>query len=96
MIQGFYITTKDCQGKKIHPDSWEGEIKKGTPLTLTYFDEYGMEFSDGLHEFRLTTPCPVVPAASCPICSKIVPSNLIKEHQDTDDNCQKISRDGFY
>ena len=96
MIQGFYITTKDCYGEQVCPISWYGDIKKDTPLTLTYFDETGMEFSDGTNQFRLTKPCPVVPAASCPICGEVVPSNTIKEHQETNENCRRIQLNNFY
>lgn len=96
MIQGFYLTTSNCYGKPIAPESWEGDIKKGTPLTLCSFDEYGMEFSDGTNTFRLTKPCPIVPAASCPICGEVVPSNMIKDHQEVSENCKRVSRNDFY
>lgn len=101
MIQGFYITTEDCIGEAVAPDSWEGPIKKGTPIAMIYFDERGMEFIDGSEciddahncvqkTFRLVKPCPVVAACSCPYCSKIVPTSEIQKHVDTDSNCMRV------
>ena len=99
-IQGFYIITEDCIGEATHPDGWSGPIEKGTPVFMTYFDEYGMEFNDGTEvywrcanrrkEFRLNKPCPVVPACSCDICSEIVPTNSLQMHKDTNRNCKNI------
>lgn len=105
-IQGFYIITEDCIGEATHPDGWSGPIEKGTPVFITYFDEYGMEFSTGNDvvtgnrqdgtqirqqvEFRLEKPCPVVPACSCDICSEIVPTNSLQMHKDTNRNCKNI------
>jgi hypothetical protein len=99
MFQGFYITTENVFGNKIdpYPDSWEGEIAKDTPLVLLYFDEHCMEFMDGerdkngkYREFRLEKPCPIVSAASCHFCGKIVKTNDLSNHFNTDENCIRI------
>lgn len=97
MFQGFYILTKDVEGLPCDPDGWSGLVKKGTPLAMTYFDEYCLEFITGEVacdalpiEFMLRKPCPVVAACSCPHCGKIVPTVTIKMHIETDDNCRRI------
>ena len=94
MIQGFYITSEDCQGYPIAPDTgYNGIIPKGIPIALTYFDEYGCEFIDDDHGvFRLDRPCPVVSACSCDICGKIVATADIELHKTTDDNCKNIKK----
>lgn len=102
MFQGFYLLTEDVVGEATCPDGWTGSVKSGTPLVMTYFDEYGMEFlavvdEDGrsgclqtTREFRLNKPCPIVAAASCPDCGKIVPTNELDFHFNDDVNCQRI------
>jgi len=93
MFEGFYITIADCQGMEVAPDQgFNGLIKAGTPIACTYFDEHGMEFIDKEHgEFRLTKPCPIVPACSCDICGKIVATRDLECHKGTDENCGRIA-----
>ena len=97
-IQGFYIITEDCNGEETCPGGWSGPVKKGTPVALTYFDEQGMEFTDGtvdgegLRDFRLMKPCPVIAAASCQYCGKIVPTIELEKHIETDDNCKNVRK----
>jgi len=92
MFQGFYITTKDCIGNGTHPDGWSGPIEKDTPIALIYFDEYGMEFTDGKNEFRLEKPCPIVAAASCQYCGKIIWTMDWSYHLETDENCKRVRK----
>lgn len=99
MIHAFYLTTRDCLGEPIGPGDWSGEIPKGTPIAMTYFDESGLEFLArinlehnmvGIREFRLEKPCPIVEAASCEYCSKIVPTHDIETHLFEDENCRRL------
>lgn len=92
MFQGFYITTQDCMGEAIAPGEWSGLIKKDTPIALTYFDEHGMEFTDGEKEFRLERPCKIVAASSCPYCGKIIWTMNWCSHLATDSNCKKVRK----
>jgi hypothetical protein len=102
MFQAFYIITEDCYGHKPDPYGWEGLVKKGTPVGLTYFDEYTMEFSDGHNVFSLHKIAtedyekgkrmPIVLAASCRYCGKIVETTRLAEHATSDINCMRIRK----
>jgi hypothetical protein len=98
MFQGFYIVIEDCDAIKTHPNGWSGRVLAGTPIVLTYFDEYGMEFLatdisilNTTKEFRLKKPCPIIAACSCDICGKIVATVDLENHKKGDDNCSRIS-----
>ena len=93
MFVGYYIITKNCKGQEIAPQvGYTGPISKGTPVVCTYFDQHGMEFAmgDDLVEFRLTKPCPILPACSCDICDKIVATKELTNHKQNDINCRRL------
>lgn len=100
MFLGFYMVTQDTMGEAICPDGWSGMIKKDTPIALTYFDEYGMEFTTGEKdkngiekEFRFNKPCPIVAASTCYYCGKIVWTPHVHDHMQKDINCKRIRKD---
>jgi len=102
-FHGFYLTTEKCFGDAVCPSGWSGDVEKNIPIVLIYFDQSGMEFMDGNgNEFRLHRKTqeeydngeriPIIEAASCSYCGKIVPTKDLEEHTKIDDNCKNARR----
>ena len=97
MIEVIYILTEDVNAHGVCPKEyggWEGVVKKGTPVVLTHFECYSMDFWDGYNHFQLGKPCPVVPACSCDICSEIIPTTELANHKATSRNCKLCAESG--